>query len=109
MAEPKSGLGRPWLWSPAAGSKPGQPTSPRASNPGPWTQGWYPQPEDPEAPRVGAGQDGVPPGRSLTWTWYWEVSCMMTLELEYFFLCSEWGHASHSPTPEGRPQGPWSM
>lgn len=34
---------------------------------------------------------------------------MMTLELEYFFLCSERGHASHSPTPEGRPRGPWSM
>lgn len=31
----------------------------------------------------------APWGEGLTWTWYWEVSCMMTLELEYFFLCSE--------------------
>lgn len=82
------------------GSSTGQPTSPRASVPP--TQG-------PGVLRVGAGQDGGPPGRGLTWTWYWEVSCMMTLELEYFFLCSERGHASHSPTPEGRPRGPWSM
>lgn len=24
----------------------------------------------------------------LTCTWYWDVSCIMILELEYFFLCS---------------------
>lgn len=30
---------------------------------------------------------------------------MMTLELEYFFLCSGWGHASHSP-PRAGPQPP---
>jgi len=26
---------------------------------------------------------------SLTCTWYCDVSCMMTLEFEYFFRCSE--------------------
>lgn len=33
----------------------------------------------------------------LTCTWYCEVSCMMTLELEYFFLCSGWRHRCHAP------------
>lgn len=41
-------------------------------------------------------------GRGLTWTWYWEVSFMTTLELEYFFLCSEQGTRSLGPT--GRTQ-----
>lgn len=40
-------------------------------------------------------------GAGLTWTWYWEVSCMMMLELEYFFLCSEQGVTSHSQQRAG--------
>lgn len=48
----------------------------------------------------------------LTWTWYCDVSCMMTLELEYFFLCSGWRDRCHVPQREGPslvgldPQGP---
>lgn len=41
-------------------------------------------------------------GGGLTWTWYWEVSCMMTLELEYFFLCSVQETLSFGPTGRTR-------
>lgn len=37
----------------------------------------------------------------LTWTWYCDVSCMITLELEYFFLCSVWRDRCHAPQRVG--------
>lgn len=40
---------------------------------------------------------------SLTWTWYWDVSCMMTLELEYFFLCSARDKHQHRTSVTTRP------